>query len=103
MATPRTTHFTTALSIFCYIKGTVFHVFHFSRHSSLDLQASFDADWTGDPTDRYSTNGYCFFFSDSLISWCNKKQTVVSRSSTEAKYRALADTALELLWLHWLL
>ena len=33
----------------------------------------------------------------------SKKQDVVSRSSTEAEYRALADTTCELVWLHWLL
>ena len=55
------------------------------------------ADWVGDPTDRRSTTGYC------LISWRSKKQTHVARSNTEAKYRALADTTFELLWLRWLL
>ncbi|KAA0026193.1 Integrase, catalytic core [Cucumis melo var. makuwa] len=31
------------------------------------------------------------------------KQSVVSHSNTESKYRALADTIAELIWLHWLL
>ncbi|XP_059650395.1 uncharacterized mitochondrial protein AtMg00810-like [Cornus florida] len=53
--------------------------------------------WAGDPTDRHSTTGYCFFLSDSLISWRSKKQTVVVRYSTEAEYRAFADTTSELL------
>uniref|UniRef100_A0A2N9GJX2 Integrase catalytic domain-containing protein n=1 Tax=Fagus sylvatica TaxID=28930 RepID=A0A2N9GJX2_FAGSY len=59
--------------------------------------------WAGDPTDRRSTTGFCFFLGDSLISWRSKKQHIVSRSSTEAEYRALADTTSELLALRWLL
>uniref|UniRef100_A0A2N9H674 Reverse transcriptase Ty1/copia-type domain-containing protein n=1 Tax=Fagus sylvatica TaxID=28930 RepID=A0A2N9H674_FAGSY len=50
-----------------------------------------------------STTGYCFLLGSSLISWRNKKQSIVARSSTEAKYSTLADATSELLWLHWLL
>uniref|UniRef100_A0A2N9J0X6 Integrase catalytic domain-containing protein n=1 Tax=Fagus sylvatica TaxID=28930 RepID=A0A2N9J0X6_FAGSY len=86
-----------------YLTGTMFHGLHFSAHSTLDLCAYSDADWAGDPTDRRSTTGFCFFLGDSLISWRSKKQHIVSRSSTEAEYRALADTTSELLALRWLL
>ena len=77
--------------------------FNFSSHSSLTLQAYSDADWVGDHTDRQSTTGYCFLLGDSLISWRSKKQSVVTRSSTEAEYRALVATIAELIWLRWLL
>jgi hypothetical protein len=70
---------------------------------SLELRSYSDTDWASDPTNCRSTTGYYFLLSTSLISWRSKKQTIVARSSTEAKYRALADTASELLWLRWLL
>ncbi|GKV11664.1 hypothetical protein SLEP1_g22904 [Rubroshorea leprosula] len=103
MTSPRFTHYATVLHIIRYVKGTLFHGLHFSAHSSLVLCAYFDADWAGDPTDRKTTIGYCLFFRDSFISWRSKKQTFVSRSNTEAKYRALANTVVELLWICWLL
>ncbi|GFZ05457.1 hypothetical protein Acr_17g0010290 [Actinidia rufa] len=103
MSAPRSTHYAAALRILRYVKGTIFHGLHFSSHSSLILCAYLDADWAGDPTDRRSTTGYCFFLGDSLISWRSKKQSIVARSSTEAEYRALADATSELLWLIWLI
>ena len=103
MATPKSPHYAAVLRILRYLKGTIFDGLHFSSHSSLTLQAYSDADWAGDLTDRRSTSGYCFLLGDSLISWRSKKQTIVARSSTEAKYRALTATTAELIWLRWLL
>ena len=65
---PYTTHFAAILRILRYVKGTGFHGLYFSRHSSLDLRAYSDVDWAGDPIDRCSTTGYCFFLGDLLIS-----------------------------------
>ena len=97
MIAPRTTHSATILSILHYVRGAMFHGIHFSRYSSLDLRAYFDANWADDPTDRCSNTSYCFFLGDSLISWHSKKQTIVSHSRTEAKYRVFANTTSELL------
>ncbi|KAJ6892967.1 hypothetical protein NC652_027078 [Populus alba x Populus x berolinensis] len=57
----------------------------------IAFSAYSDADWAGDPNDRRP------------ISWASKKQHTVSRSSTEAEYRALAITAAELAWIRQLL
>ncbi|XP_038886978.1 uncharacterized mitochondrial protein AtMg00810-like [Benincasa hispida] len=61
-----------------------------------------DVDRAGYPTNRHFTSDYCFYLGDSLISWCNKKQSIVSHSSTKSEYYALVDATSELLWLRWL-
>ena len=103
LAALHSTHYVVMLHILCYIKDTMFHGLHFSVHFTLELCSYSDSDWARDPTDRRSTTGFCFFLGDYLISWRNKKQHIVSRSSTKAEYRALVDITFELLALRWLL
>ncbi|XP_028067253.1 uncharacterized protein LOC114270061 [Camellia sinensis] len=102
MHAPTVAHFNTVKRLLRYIQGTLHHGLFFTP-GSLNLHAFSDSDWAGDVLDRKSTTGYCVFLGSNLISWSAKKQSTVSRSSTEAEYRALAQASAELQWLRMLL
>ena len=53
--------------------------------------------------DRKFVSGILVFLGNSLITWSAKKQSIVSRSSTEAKYRALASSVIDFCWIRMLL
>ena len=97
LQSPLTSHFALVKRILRYLKGTLHHGLHFAP-GPLTLHAFSDSDWAGCSLDRRSTTGYCVFLGPNLISWSAKKQPTVSRSYTEAEYRALAQTAAELSW-----
>lgn len=48
---------------------------------------------------RKSTTGYVIMYSDGPISWCSKKQPIITLSSTEAEYVAATECCKEILYL----
>ena len=75
----------------------------FLADNNIQLKAFSDSNWGTCLETRKSTTRFCVFLGSSLVSWRSKKQGTVSRSSTEAEYRALATTACEVQWLKYLL
>ncbi|XP_070681820.1 uncharacterized mitochondrial protein AtMg00810-like [Malus domestica] len=102
MQCPMVSHYTAVKRILRYLKGTMTYGLSYSS-SALDIKAFSDADWAGDPNDRRSTTGFVVYLGSNPISWSSKKQQTVSKSSTEAEYRALSSTAAELDWIKQLL
>ncbi|XP_058209850.1 uncharacterized mitochondrial protein AtMg00810-like [Rhododendron vialii] len=98
MHAPTVANFAAVKRLLRYLKGTLEHGLVY-QPSFFALNAYSDSDWAGNYHDHKSSSGYYVFLGDNLISWSAKKQTTVSRSSTEAEYRSLAHTAAELSWL----
>jgi hypothetical protein len=103
MHDPREPHLTSMKHILRYLKGTPYYGLVLRRSSSSDIVVYTDADWVGCPDTRRSTSGYAVFLGDNLVSWSAKRQTVVSRSSAEAEYHAVANGVAEVTWLRQLL
>jgi hypothetical protein len=96
---PTHIHHAAAMRVLRYLKSCPGKGLFFPRDSTLQLLGFSDADWAGCLDSRRSISGQCFFLGKSLISWRTKKQLTVSRSSSEAEYRALAAATCELQWL----
>jgi hypothetical protein len=103
MHDPRKPHLTAMKRILRYLQGTPNYSLLLRRSSSSDLIVYTDVEWASCPDTHRSMSGYTVFLGDNLVSWSAKRQTVVSRSSAEVKYRVVANGVAEATWLHQLL
>lgn len=87
-----------------YLAGTRDKGIKYLKGGNINmLNAYCDSDYANDVTTRRSTTGFVIMFSNGPISWCSKRQPIVTLSSTEAEYIAAADCCKETLYLKSLL
>jgi histone deacetylase 1/2 len=99
LSKPTTVHYEAVKRILRYVKGTLSTGLRFQPTTSTVLDVYTDADWAGCPNDRRSIGGFAVFLGGNLVSWSSRKQPTVSRSSTEAEYKALANGTAEAVWI----
>ena len=71
-----------------YIKGTIDYRILYSTLKEFKLIGYCDSHYGGDIDDRKSTTRFIFFLGNNAISWCSKKQPIVTLSTCEADYIA---------------
>ncbi|CAO2825118.1 unnamed protein product [Amaranthus hypochondriacus] len=98
MQAPTTAHFQALQHTLNYVHSTAGQGILLRATDHLSLQAFSDSDWGSCVDTRHSITGYLLLLGRSPICWKSKKQSTVSRSSSEAEYRAMASAASEVTW-----
>ncbi|KAI5334672.1 hypothetical protein L3X38_024805 [Prunus dulcis] len=87
-----------------YLKGTTDYGLFYKKGLKGDFLLGYsDSDYAGDFDDRKSTSGYVFMYGSVAVAWSSKKQLVVTLSTTEAEFIAVASCACQAIWLRRLL
>ncbi|KAE8672566.1 G patch domain-containing protein TGH [Hibiscus syriacus] len=103
MSDPREEHLEAVNRILRFLKFTPGVGLIFRKNQDRTVKVYTDASWGGELTDRRSVNGYCTYVWGNLVTWRSKKQVVVSRSSAESEFRAMALGICEGMWIKRLL
>ena len=92
MHKPYKYHLNIAFRVLRYLKNNPGKGINIQKNDMFDLKAFVDADWAKCRSTRKSVTGFLVYLGGSLISWRSKKQSTISRSSTESEYRGLGVT-----------
>jgi hypothetical protein len=100
-SSPNKTDWNELKRILKYLKGTSkLKLKLYDANYKEPLETWVDASWAEDKVDRKSNSGILVKLFGGVINWSCKKQTLVTLSSTEAEYVALAQAVQELQWIH---
>lgn len=85
MQAPTEEHWSAALRVMRYLKGSPGQGILLSSNSDLALNVYCDADWSGCPLFRRSLSAFVVMFGGSPIAWKTKKQDTVTISSAKTE------------------
>jgi hypothetical protein len=88
--------------VFKYLRGTLDYSLCYKGFPNV-VEGYSDANWITDNEDVKSTSGYIFLLGGGAISWGSKKQTIITRSTTQSELVALDVTCTEAKWIKSLL
>ncbi|XP_056695577.1 uncharacterized mitochondrial protein AtMg00810-like [Spinacia oleracea] len=95
MHCPKLSHIAALTHTLRYVNHTASQGILLKATDKLTLQAFSDSDWAACPSTRRSVTSYVLLLGNSPISWKSKKQSTISKSSSEAEYRAMSQAASE--------
>ncbi|CAA7036695.1 unnamed protein product [Microthlaspi erraticum] len=90
MQQPRDDHWQSALRVVRYLKGSPGQGILLDSDNTFQVSGWCDAGYASCPLTRRSITGYFVQLGQSPVSWKTKKQDTVSKSSSEAEYRAMS-------------
>lgn len=99
MSNPTHLHHIVVICVLRYLKKSPAQGLFFPSSSPLQLKALSESNWATCPDTRKFATGLCIYLGNSIISWKSKKQPTISRSSTEAEYRAMTYIVCKFQWL----
>ncbi|WMV50793.1 hypothetical protein MTR67_044178 [Solanum verrucosum] len=99
MHCPQDNHWKAIKRLLRYFNQTYSFGLQITRETDNQIMVYSDSDWARDPTDRTSTTEYVIYIGSNPVFLSSKKQRSVSRSYTEAEYRAVAVALAETNWI----
>ena len=98
MQKPREPHWKALMHTLGYVLYTNKQGIILKVKDRLTLHAYSYSDWGACSKTRRSVSGYILLLGKSPVSWKSKKQHAVSKSSSEAEYRAMSKQGCILIW-----
>jgi hypothetical protein len=81
-----------------YLEGTMSLGIHYTGYPTV-LEGSCVVNWISDTDEIYAISGYAFSLGGGIVSWMSCKQTILTRSTMEAKLTTLDTASVEVEWL----